>query len=411
MLLFANFSYSQNNYPDLWKSVEKFEVEGLPKSALEVVKTIGEKAEIDNDNVQRIKVLLFKSKFALILEEDAQLSIVNNFKSQIASSEFPTKNILENLLANLYWQYFQQNRWQFYNRTNTETKVASTGSATKEDFRTWDLQTLFDEISLHYQNSLEQQLLLQLEDLKTYDELLINQVDSKTFRPTLFDFLAHNALEFYTTDEYSITKPAYKFEVDNAQFVSDARSFSRLDISSKDSTSLQLQALKLYQALTQFHLKDESPYALADVDIKRLLYVREHATFTDKDTKLLETLTSESERLQSHEVSTLYDFEIASIYVQLGSTYEPITSEENRWKLKDAFELCETAINIFPNSKGTEKCKILKQQILQKSLQITAESHVPINMKSRLLIGYKNFDNLNFTHYGLKPKFHFENLL
>ena len=99
ILLFANLSYSQNNYSDLWKSVEKFEVEGLPKSALEVVETISSKAIKEANNVQRIKVLLFKSKFALILEEDSQLNIINNFKTEISQSEFPTKNILENLLA------------------------------------------------------------------------------------------------------------------------------------------------------------------------------------------------------------------------------------------------------------------------------------------------------------------------
>ncbi|MCK0177745.1 MG2 domain-containing protein [Flavobacteriaceae bacterium S0862] len=395
ILLFANLSHSQNNYSDLWKSVEKFEVEGLPESALEVVETISEKGEKDGNNVQRIKALLFKSKFALILEEDTQLNIINNFKTEISQSEFPTKNILENLLANLYWQYFQQNRWQFYNRTKTLEKVD------KDDFRTWDLQTLFDEISLHYQNSLKQQLLLKLEDLKNFDELLILQKDSKTYRPTLFDFLAHNALEFYTTDENSITKPAYKFEIDNEQFLNDAKSFSQLDIVSKDSTSLQLQALKLYQDLIQFHVKDESPYALADIDINRLLYVKQHATFSDIDTKLLETLKAESNRLKSHEVSALYDFEIASLYIQQGSTYQPTINEEHRWKMKEAMALCDAVINKFSKSKGAEKCQVLKQQILQKSLQITAESHLPINKNSRLLIRYKNFDHLNLKVFHI----------
>jgi uncharacterized protein YfaS (alpha-2-macroglobulin family) len=395
ILLFANLSHSQNNYADLWKSVEKFEVEGLPKSALEIVETISEKAEKENHIVQRIKALLFKSKFALILEEDAQLSIINDFKTQISQSEFPTKNILENLLAKLYLQYFQQHRWQFYNRTKTSEKVD------KDDFRTWDLQTLFDEISLHYQNSLEQQLLLQLEDLKNYDELLILQEDSKIYRPTLFDFLAHNALEFYTTNENSITKPAYKFEIDNAQFLNESQSFSRLNITSKDSTSLQLQALKLYQEITKFHLKDKEPYALADVDINRLLYVKQHATFSDIDSKLLETLKAESNRLKSHEVSALYDFEIASIYGRQGDTYQPTTNETHRWKLKEAIEICNAVINKFPKSKGAEKCQILKQQILQKSLQITAESHLPISSNSRLLVRYKNVETLAFKVYQL----------
>jgi len=395
ILLFANLSHSQNNYTDLWKSVEKFEVEGLPKSALEVVDSISIKADKEHNNVQRIKALLFKSKFALILEEDAQLNIINNFKTQISQSEFPTKNILENLLANLYWQYFQQHRWQFYNRTKTSEKV------NKDDFRTWDLQTLFDEISLHYQNSLQQQLLLQLEDLKNYDELLIQQEDSKTYRPTLFDFLAHNALEFYSTDENSITKPAYKFEIDNEQFLSDAKSFSQLKITSKDSASLQLQALKLYQDLTQFHIKDEKQDALFDIDIQRLRFVYQHATFENKETVFLNTLQNHVLGIKFNELTGLYAFEIASIYLEQGNTYQPNTNETHRWKLKEAIDLCDRMINRFPNSKGAEKCKILKQQIFQQSLQITAESHIPINKNSRLLIRYKNHEKLNFKVYHL----------
>ena len=58
--------------------------------------------------------------------------------------------------------------------------------------------------------------------------------------------------------------------VDNPEFLSDAFTFSSLKLESKDSTSLQLNAIKIYQDLIQFHLKDEKPHALADVDIERL---------------------------------------------------------------------------------------------------------------------------------------------
>ncbi len=395
ILLFANFTHAQQNYDDLWKDVEKFETEGLPKSALEVVETIGAKAEKEGNNIQNIKALLFKSKFALILEEDAQLKIVNDFKTQISQSEFPTKNILENLLANLYWQYFQQNRWQFYNRTKTSEKVDI------EDFRTWDLQTLFDEISVYYQNSLKNQLLLQLEDLESYNELLILQKDSKIYRPTLFDFLAHNALEFYTTDENSITKPAYKFEIDNEEFLSNAKSFSKLEITSKNNTSLQLQALKLYQDLTQFHLKDKKQDALVDIDIQRLKFVYQHATFENKEAVYLNTLQNHILGIKFNELTGLYAFEIASIYLEQGRTYQPTTNDKHRWMLKEALDMGNNVYQIFPNSKAAEKFKVLKRQILQKSLQITAESHLPINKNSRLLIRYKNYDKLDFKVYHI----------
>ena len=311
--------------------------------------------------------MLYKSKFALVLEEDAQLTIINDFKSEIERSAFPTKNILESMLANLYWQYFNQNRWQFYNRTNTSE------NGNDEDFRTWDLQTLFHGIHLHYQKSLENGLMLQLEPLGKYDVILNLQKDSKIYRPTLFDFLNHNALEFYKTPETSIAKPAYKFEIDKPAFLADAITFSNLDITSKDAASLQRNALKIYQDLMQFHLKDNEPFALAAINIERLKFVSQHAIFNDKEALLLEALKTERDKLKTHEVTGLYAFEIASIYVQQSNEYQPLKNDEKRWKAKEAVALCDQVMAGFPKSKAAEKCEALKAKILMQSLQITTE--------------------------------------
>ncbi|MEN3322836.1 MG2 domain-containing protein [Mariniflexile soesokkakense] len=399
ILLLSNFVYSQKpNYKTLWQTVEKHEVEGLPKSALKVLEQISTLATKDENQPQLIKTMLFKSKFALVLEEDAQLKIINDFKIIIEKSSFPTKNILESILANLYWQYFNQNRWLFYNRTKTAEKVDTT------DFRTWDLQTLFDEIHLHYKNSLQNGLMLKLEPLSNYDAILIIQKNSKIYRPTLFDFLTHEALDFYKTNETHITKPAYKFEIDNPTFSSDAFTFSNIKLKSNDSTSLQLNALKIYQDLIQFHIKDKEPFALTDVNIERLKFVNQHATFSDKETLLLEALKTESDKLKEHEVSGLYRFEIASIYYQQSNQYTPKTNESNRWKAKDAIDICNNIIQQFPKSDSAEKSKLLKDQIEQQSLQITAESYLSIQQHSRLLVSYKNIEALQFNIYKLTRK-------
>ncbi len=396
ILLFSNLSQAQNeNYERSWKEVEAFEKEGLPKSALKTVEAIALQAKKDDNQSQVIKTMLFKSKYALVLEEDAQLSIINNFKSEIAQSEFPTKNILESILANLYWQYFQQNRYKFYNRTKTSEKVDA------EDFRTWDLETLFTEVHVHFQKSLENGLLLQQEPLTTYDALLNTQKDSKVFRPTLFDFLSHTALEFYKTNETHITKPAYKFEIDDPKFLENAEAFSVLNIASKDTTSLQLHALKIYKSLIRFHLKDNSPFALADVNIERLRFVHEHVTFDDNDALLLSTLKNESHRLEQHEVSGLYDFEIASIYFEQSQQYIPRKQVEHRWRAKDAVEICERIIAEFPKSRAAEKCNILKLQICHETLRITAEAFLPIEKESRILVHYKNLNAVSFKAYQL----------
>lgn len=399
MIIFSNSSFAQdpnyNNYDKLWQEVLNLEKDGLTKSASEAVSKIKTRATADDNSVQMVKTLMFLSKYALILDEEAQLKIINDFKTEILKSEFPTRNLLENVLANLYWQYFQQNRWQFYDRTQTDTKVDV------EDFRTWDLQTLFDEIHLHYQNSLDNDSLAQRTNLELFDDILHTHKNSKVFRPTLFDFLNHNALQFYKTPENQITKPAYKFEISEETYLSDALTFSKLKIVSKDSTSLQLNALKIYQSLIQFHLKDGSPKALADVNLERLLFVKENATFQKKEELLLEAMKTESELHSNDDISVLYDYEIANIHFKQGQTYDHQTNVDPRWKIKEALEICNTVIAKFPKSIGADKCTSLKNDILSRGLNITAEKILPIDKHSKLLVSYKNLDQLHFKVFPL----------
>ena len=137
LICFASFSNAQNDFDSQWQEIAKFEKEGLTKSASDLVDKIYKSAVEKDDTQQRIKALLYKSKYLLTLEEEAQLKIVNLFKSEIEKSDnLIDKHLLENLLATMYWQYFQQNRYKFYNRTKTDKKVS-------DDFRTWDLENAF----------------------------------------------------------------------------------------------------------------------------------------------------------------------------------------------------------------------------------------------------------------------------
>ncbi|WP_431136314.1 MG2 domain-containing protein [Psychroserpens mesophilus] len=406
ILCFANFSAAQSDdFEKLWKDVSKHESEGLPKSALKVLETISELAKTENNAPQQIKALLHKSKYILTLEEDAQLKIVEEFKSEISKSKTPTKSILENMLATMYWQYFQQHRYQFYNRTNTTEKV-------NDDFRTWDLKTLFTEIQTYYQRSLQNGLILQQTKLSDYKDIIHEQEHSKAFRPTLYDLLSHNALEFYKTSENSISQPAYRFEIDNPKLVGSAKTFVTINLKSKDSTSLQLQALKIYQDLIQFHSKNDNPTALVDVDIERLAFVAQHAIFDNKEALLLDTLQSSSDQWSSQEFSGLYDFQIALIWYQQGQRYNTYTNPDVRWKLKDALELCNAVINRFPKSVAANKCESLESQILSSHLGLTAEAVIPIDSYSKFLVNYTNIDALNFKIYKvtLSQKEAFEKL-
>jgi hypothetical protein len=401
IILFSLKAKSQQqykNYDDLWKKVQKFEENNLPKSALIEVEKIYNNAKQENNAPQLIKTLLFKSKYALILEEDAQLNIINSFKTEISTGELPDKNILESTLANLYWQYFQQNRWKFYNRTATENKVDTT------DFRTWDLQTLFKEIHIHFQNSLQNEALAQKTDLARFDDILELQKDSKIFRPTLFDFLSHNALEFYKSTETSITNPTYKFEISDEKYLANFKEFSTIKLEAQDSLSLQFNALKIYQKLATFHQQENNNNAFIAVELERLAFVKQHATFSEKETLFLNSLINLKNQFKTSESSTLIDFEIASVYNNQANEYVPLSKTENQFKRTKALEICEEAMAKFPNSFGAQKCSLLKQQILNLSLNIVAEKYVPNQKDNKVLVSYKNVRKLYFHIFKINEK-------
>jgi hypothetical protein len=175
------------------------------------------------NNPQKIKALIYKSKFALILEEEAQLNIINTLKNEALNATSIDKNILNSILGNLYWQYYKNNRYKFYNRTATTT-------ASTADFRTWDLNTLFKEIQHQFKQSLTHTKPLQKTAITTYNAIINTPKLINTYTSTVFDFLATNALDFYKSEERAITTPTVTFNIDNDRYLQPAKAFSKLKI-------------------------------------------------------------------------------------------------------------------------------------------------------------------------------------
>ncbi len=401
LILFSRIAQSQNtsnSFESLWNQVEKHEKKTLTKSALAIVSEISDKAKKEKNGVQTIKALLYKSKYSLLLKEDAQLLIINDFKAEIEKSNFPIKNILQSYLANMYWQYFQQNRYKFYQRTKIATKEDTT------DFRTWDLPNLHQEIRLFFEASLANEEGLKEVPISKYNILLNKQDGSEDYRPSLFDLLAHNALDFYKTDENNIIRPADFFEINDPELLSDGETFIKKNIPTEDKLSLHVKALQLYQKLLRYHSNSKKSYAYASVDIERLLFVYQNASFKNKDQQLLKVLHELAQTSKDNLASSLYNYELASLLAQLGKTYKAKNQEKHRWKLKEAIDLCEMVIAAYPSSAGAEKCKQLKKQLQAQRLSLVGESFIPVNKTSRLLVTYKNYNFLELSAYKLTPK-------
>ena len=53
------------------------------------------------------------------MTENGQLDGIQKLEKNLAVVKEPARSVLNNVIAEKYWRYFQDNRWKFYNRTAT----------------------------------------------------------------------------------------------------------------------------------------------------------------------------------------------------------------------------------------------------------------------------------------------------
>lgn len=391
------FSFGQHNYKEQWKAVDSLSGIGQPKSALELVGKIYQSAKEQNDAPQFAKASLYKIKLQSDFEEDFMISAIASLETEVKTTPSPLRQILHSMLAELYWGYYESNRSMFLNR-------AETVGYESDDIKTWSLKKLLQVTIYQYSKSLESTADLKSTSLDMYDDILLSQKNSRKFRPTLYDFLAHRAIDFYINSESSLTQPAYVFRIDNPLYLAPAPDFAVIKIVSKDSLSFEFHALELMQDLIGFHLTDNDPHALIDVDLKRLKFVYENTVIPLKDSIYLSALRLLEQKYSDHPGSTEVSYEIANALYTSGQLYQPLVSFDHKWDMKNALGICENAIKRFPDSDGAANCKYLKELILQQSLELTlAYANVPEKPFTGL-VTYRNIPKVYFRLLKTTPE-------
>src|SRR4030095_5356771 len=282
VFIFLTFSFfisiqtkaQTKNYEKEWKQVDGFVKKQLPKSALEQVKRIYALATKEKQEAQVIKALVYMMSLQQGMTENSEVKAMSDMQREIETANEPAKSILNSLLADMYWSYYQQHRWQLLNRTNTN-------NFQKEDIATWTAGDLHKKISELYLLSIKNATGLQKTRLTDYDAL-IEKGNVRHLRPTLFDLLTHRALDYFKNDERDVARPAYAFQIDQASAFDPAADFVHYKFITRDSLSLQHKAVLLYQQLISFHLNDKEPDGLIDVDIERIEFVNEKGVQENK---------------------------------------------------------------------------------------------------------------------------------
>ncbi len=377
----------KNDYNKEWEKVESLEKKGLTKSALEATVNIYKLAAKEKSDGQQIKSCMYQIKYRDMLEEDSRENNIFFLDTLINEAQTPVKNVLLSMQAEMFWAYFQQNRWKFYNRTQLVQENS-------KDISTWSLEKLHETIGRLYKASILNEKDLQIISLDNLDPIIDKGVNTRHLRPTLFDFLAHRALAYFQNDEVEITRPAYYFTLNDEKAFLPASQFTRTNFYTKDTSSLHYNALLLLQRILKFHLNDKNPDALIDADLIRLEFMYRKSILPNKEKLYEEALKSIEQQYADNPLSTRATYLRAVWHNQQGQKYRPHTDTAYQFEIKLAKNLCETAYAKFPQSEGGIACKNLILQIERPSLNIQTEQVNIPGQPFRNLVTYKNVKTL-----------------
>lgn len=360
----------------MWKKVDDAVQKGLPKSAIEAIGPIIDAALAEKAYPEAIKAIAKRVLLEGQIEGQKPEEHIVRMKAEIAKAPPEMLPAMQAILAQFYWSYFEQNRWRFGQRT-------ATAAPPGDDFTTWDLRRLFAEIDSHYSQAAANEAMLRTIPIGSYDVLLPKGSVPDSYRPTLFDFIAFAAINFYSAGEQAGAKAEDAFEIDaSSPAIGSVPDFISWKPNATDTDSPKLKAIILYQRLLTVHQNDQDRNAFLDADLGRLQFAYANAVGEEKSSRYKAALKSFADMHSKHELSATARHRWAVV----------LQSEND---LVEAREVAMQGKNAFPQSVGGKLCFNTIAEIEAKSVSVMTE-RVWNDPLPDLRVSYRNITKVYF---------------
>lgn len=355
---------------DQWKDVESEIKKGLPKTAIEKIDPLIIQALKNGSHAVAIRAIGQKINLEGAIEGNKAEEKIAKMQEEVAKAPEALKPMMRAVLSNWYWQYFQQNRWRFAQRTRT-------AEAPGEDITTWDLSRILSEIDKQFQKTLSYHEVLKKEAIGDYDFLLKKGNVPESYRPTLYDFVVHDALRFYSAGEQAGSKAQDSFVLSaDSPIFAPAKGFMAWEIDSEDDESPKIRAIKLFQDLLNFHKKGKNKDAFLEADLLRLRYGYNQSFGEEKNARYKAALKRFTNEWEDHEMSARAMFRHAEVLKGEGALLEAHKLAKlgvAGFSRKTGTVPLLNKILLFSNSVGVKECKNLINQIEAKSSFVKTE--------------------------------------
>jgi hypothetical protein len=375
MSMLAAFAMADDRGPE-WRGVDEAIGKGLPRTAVERLVEIEKSAIRAHHDAEAIRAIAHRIVLESQIEGGRAEERVIRMKAETARAPREMRPVMEAILANWFWQYFEENRWRFLGRSTT-------ASSPSDDIATWDLPRIYAEIDTHFVRALADREILQRTPIAEYDALLERTNANDAYRPTLYDFLVHQALDFYASGEQGAAHPEDVFEPSaESPFLGSTEEFLAWRPETTDEASPKLRAIRLFQDLLRFHASDSYRSPFDDAELARLRYAKNAAFGEAKSARYKAALKSLAERNADHELSSRAFLEWARTLHEEG-------------KLSAAWEVAKRGAERFPESEGARACRNLIRSIEEPSLTVSTE-RVWNAAGPKIAVRYRNLERVHF---------------
>jgi hypothetical protein len=366
---------NQDERSRLWSQVQEDMDKGLPKSAIDKLKSIYDGAVEEQAYAEATRALCQRFIMEGQIDQPAYPYAIRQLQAALPEAPEAMRPVLRTILAEWFYVYYMQNQWRFQQRTQTSAPPG-------DDFETWDLARLLNEIDELFTEALANADILKTIPVAEYDAVLEKGNVSDAHRPTLYDFLAFEALRFYSLDEQFIRQQgAFRIRADSPVFA-DPDTFLNWSPETEDEDSYLLRAVRLFQDLLRFHADDDDRTAWLDADLQRLTFARSAAEGSEAGARYRAALQRYADLHVRHPLS-------ASALAHLASSVQATGD------LVQARRIAEQGQARFPDSVGGRMCHNLIVNIESKSVQVSTE-RVWHGSTATIDVQYRNIDKVWF---------------
>ena len=381
---------SMKTYEQQWTKVDKFEKDDLPKSATNVIDEILKQAIAEKNTSQVIKALIYKNKYKITTDRQENSSLFSDLENLITTtSNVNDKALLHSMLAELYLDYYNSNRWTIDQRTDLRGLVP-------DDMNEWS-KNIFQEKALkNLAESVSDQESLLKQATKSYKDIIELGDDSQKLYPTLSDFLLNRAIEqsgriTLVRDQSSAFQKALaykKYQI--ADIAVGTENFVKLDFRGDEN----LVTLQYYKEFLQSLLTRNMNKSVALTELQRNNYLSAQSE-TYRTKYAYDFLLVLEKKNQAYD----YNVEIIGALIDNlqsnNSARYRVVEFDNDVDRKKVYDWCKYGLGKYPNY---TRINLLKEKLSSLESPFArvegASVYHPDNMKKTFKLRYKNLKEM-----------------